>query len=58
MSRLETTSSRARRAMTAALAGTLSFSLYLIVAFNGPFDGSTRVSPLPYEVELQHVSMR
>jgi len=45
-------------AMTAALAGTLSFSLYLIVAFNGPFDGSTRVSPLPYEVELQHVSMR
>jgi|SRR5580658_5406274 hypothetical protein len=45
-------------AMTAALAGTLSFSLYLIIAFNGPFDGSTRVSPTPYQVELQHVSAR
>jgi hypothetical protein len=44
--------------MTAALAGTLSFSLYLIIAFNGPFDGSTRVSPTPYQVELQHVSAR
>ena len=45
-------------AMTAALAGTLSFSLYLIIAFNGPFDGSTRVSPSPYQLELQHVSAR
>jgi Na+/proline symporter len=42
-------------AMTAALAGTLAFSLYLIMAFNGPFDGSTRVNPTPYEVELQHI---
>lgn len=42
-------------AMTAALAGTLAFSLYLIVAFNGPFDGTTRISPAPYDVELQHV---
>jgi hypothetical protein len=45
-------------AMTAALAGTLAFSLYLIVAFNGPFDGTTRVNPTPYEVELQHVMGR
>ena len=42
-------------AMTAALAGTLSFSLYLIVAYNGPFDGAARVAPTPYQVELQHV---
>lgn len=45
-------------AMTAALAGTLSFSLYLIVAFNGPFDGSTRISPTPYQLELTHVEAR
>lgn len=45
-------------AMTAALAGTLTFSLYLIVAYNGPFDGATRVSPAPYEMELQHVQAR
>lgn len=45
-------------AMTAALAGTLAFSLYLIVAFNGPFDGTTRVSPAPYEVELQSFMAR
>ena len=25
------------------------------VAYNGPFDGTTRVNPTPYEVELQHV---
>lgn len=40
-------------AMTAALTGTLSFSLYLIVAYNGPYDGTTRISPAPYRVELQ-----
>jgi len=45
-------------AMTAALSGTLAFSLYLIMAFNGPFDGTTRISPLPYQVELQHVTAR
>ncbi len=45
-------------AMTASLAGTLAFSLYLIMAFNGPFDGTTRVNPTPYEVELQHVTAR
>ena len=42
-------------AMTAALAGTLAFSLYLIAAYNGPFDGAARVAPTPYEVELQHM---
>lgn len=42
-------------AMTAALAGTLSFSLFLIVAYNGPFDGTTRVTPATYQVELQHM---
>ncbi|HEY1732771.1 MAG TPA: hypothetical protein VGG15_13530 [Terriglobales bacterium] len=45
-------------AMTAALAATLSFSLYLIVAYNGPFDGTTRVGPATYELELQHVEAR
>ncbi len=45
-------------AMTAALAGTLSFSLYLIVAYNGPFDGATRVSPAAYQLELEHVVAR
>jgi uncharacterized protein DUF4239 len=45
-------------AMTAALAGTLSFSLYLIIAYNGPFDGTTRVSPAPYQLELEHVTAR
>jgi hypothetical protein len=43
-------------AMTAALTGTLAFSLYLIVAFNGPFDGTTRVEPTPYRVELQQIT--
>ena len=45
-------------AMTAALAGTLSFSLYLIVAYNGPYDGTTRITPDTYEIELQHVEAR
>ena len=45
-------------AMTAALAGTLSFSLFLIIAYNGPFDGTTRVSPAPYQLELNHVLSR
>jgi hypothetical protein len=43
-------------AMTAALTGTLAFSLYLILAFNGPFDGTTRVQPTPYDIELQHIT--
>ncbi len=42
-------------AMTAALAGTLAFSLYLIVAYNGPFDGAARVSPEPYKTALQYM---
>jgi len=45
-------------AMTAALTATLSFSLYLIVAYNGPYDGTTRISPAPYELELQHIQAR
>jgi hypothetical protein len=45
-------------AMTAALAGTLAFSLYLIVAYNGPYDGATRIAPTPYQLELQHVMSR
>lgn len=45
-------------AMTAALAGTLAFSLFLIVAYNGPYDGSTRIAPTPYQMELSHVSAR
>ncbi len=45
-------------AMTAALSGTLAFSLFLIAAYNGPYDGSTRIAPTPYQMELQHVETR
>lgn len=45
-------------AMTAALAGILAFSLFLILAFDSPYGGAVRVSPAPYELELQHVGAR
>lgn len=42
--------------MTAALAGTLTFSLFLVIAYDGPYSGSVRIGPAPYELELNHVS--
>lgn len=45
-------------AMTASLAGVLAFSIFLIFAYDSPFSGSSRVSPLPYELELSHVAAR
>ncbi len=45
-------------AMTAALAGILAFSLFLINAYDSPFSGAARVSSTPYELELQHVMAR
>lgn len=45
-------------AMTAALAGILAFSLFLIFSFNSPYAGAARVSPEPFQLELQHVMAR
>jgi hypothetical protein len=45
-------------AMTAALAGILAFSLFLILAFDSPYGGAVRVNPAPFELELQHVTAR
>jgi hypothetical protein len=45
-------------AMTAALAGILAFSLFLIYAYDSPFSGAARISPLPFQLELQHVMAR
>lgn len=45
-------------AMTAALAGVLAFSLFLILAFDSPYGGAVRVNPAPYQLELEHVMAR
>lgn len=42
--------------MTAALAGFLTFALLLITALNNPYGGSIRVSSVPMQVELNHIS--
>lgn len=44
--------------MTAALAGILAFSVFLIYAYNSPFAGAARVRPTPFQLELQHVMAR
>ncbi len=46
---------RSQALMTAAMAGFLAFSLYLIYALNQPFRGLSRVSPEPFRQELQFV---
>jgi hypothetical protein len=46
---------RSQALMTAALAGFLAFSLYLIYALNLPFAGLARVSPEPLQQELRIV---
>ncbi len=45
-------------AMTAALAGTLAFSLFLIITLDNPYSGVARVTPESFKVELQHVAAR
>lgn len=45
-------------AMTAALAGILAFSLFLIAAYDSPFAGACRVSPVPFQLELRHITSR
>jgi hypothetical protein len=49
---------RAQAAMTAALAGILAFSLFLIDAYDSPYSGAARVAPAPFQLELQHVTAR
>lgn len=48
----------AQAAMTAALAGILTFSLFLIISLDSPYSGVARVTPEPFKVELQHVAAR
>ncbi len=45
-------------AMTAALAGILAFSLFLIIAYDSPFAGVARISPAPLNLELERVMAR
>jgi hypothetical protein len=47
-----------RGAMTAALAGILAFSLFLIFAHDSPYSGTARLSPAPFELELLRVTAR
>ena len=44
--------------MTAALAAILAFSLFLIFAYDSPYSGAARLSPAPFELELQRVTAR
>ncbi len=41
-----------------ALAGILAFDLFLILSFDAPYAGVTRVTPQPFRLELQHVAAR
>ncbi len=45
-------------AMTAALAGVLSFSLFLIGTLDSPYSGVARITPQPFQLELRHVATR
>ena len=44
--------------MTAALAGILSFSLFMIASLDTPYSGVASVTPQIFVVELQHVAAR
>lgn len=44
--------------MTAALAGILSFSLFMIASLDTPYSGVARVTPQIFLLELQHVAAR
>ena len=45
-------------AMTAALAGILAFSLFLIISLDTPYSGVASVTPEPFKIELQHIAAR
>ena len=45
-------------AMTAALAGVLAFSLFLIRSLDTPYSGVAHITPQPFSLELQHVASR
>lgn len=45
-------------AMTAALSLILTFSLFLVAAYDSPYAGVARVSSAPFQLELQHVMAR
>jgi hypothetical protein len=49
---------RSQALMTAILAGTLSFSLFLIASLDSPYSGVARVTPAPFALELSHVAAR
>ncbi len=44
--------------MTAALAGILAFSLFVILSLDTPYSGVARVTPRAFQVELKHVAAR
>jgi hypothetical protein len=44
--------------MTAALAGILAFSLFLILSLDSPYSGVAQVTPRAFQVELIHVAAR
>ena len=44
--------------MTAALAGILAFSLFLIFSMDSPYSGVSQVTPRAFQVELVHVAAR
>jgi hypothetical protein len=49
---------RSQAIMTAVLAATLSFSLFLMVSLDSPYSGVAHVTPHPFVVELAHVAER
>jgi hypothetical protein len=48
----------AQAAMTAALAGVLAFSLFLVWSLDSPYSGVASVTPQPFSLELVHVASR
>ena len=44
--------------MTAALAGLLAFSLFVILSLDTPYSGVARVTPQAFKIELAHVAAR
>ena len=48
----------AQAAMTAALAGILAFSLFLVWSLDSPYSGVASVTPQPFRLELAHVAAR
>ena len=48
----------AQAAMTAALTGVLTFSLFLVWSLDSPYSGVASVTPHPFKLELDHVAAR